>query len=76
MDQRSRLVVNIGNLIELAAVVALVWGVGLLAGRGWAFVTGGVLGILAAEFVYTDHAARLPLPRLPKVLRRKQRSGP
>lgn len=65
-QQRVRLAVNVGNLLELIGAAAAVYGVYRLVGLGFALVLAGVLAIVAAELVYDDHVWRLPLPRRPR----------
>ena len=66
MRQRTRLVLNVGNLLELAGAVCGVWGVDRLAGFAWALVLAGVLLVLAAELIYDGHLWRVPLPLRPE----------
>lgn len=68
--QRPRLAVNVGNLLELASVVALCWAVDWLAGASWCLVAAGVAGVLLAELVYDGHVLRVPIPRRPHLLQR------
>lgn len=66
MRQRTKLVLNVGNLLELAGAACGVWGVNRLAGFAWALVLAGVLLILAAELIYDGHLWRVPLPLRPE----------
>ncbi len=40
-----------GSVLEVASLVAIVVGVAVLAGGGWAMVAGGVAGLLVARAV-------------------------
>lgn len=71
-QQRVRLVVNVGNLLELAGASAAVYGLYRLAGLGFALLLAGVLAVAAAELVYDAHVWRLPLPRRPRPRLRAQ----
>jgi hypothetical protein len=67
MGQRTRIVVNVGNLLELLGAAAIVYGVGWPPIRvAAAFVVAGILAIIAAELVYDAHAWRIPLPHRPR----------
>jgi hypothetical protein len=75
--QRTRLVLNVGNLLELVGAGCGVYGVGRLAGFAWALVLAGVLLVVAAELIYDGHLWRIPLPHKPEprrwLLERRQR---
>lgn len=73
-QQRTRLVVNVGNLLELAGAGATCYGVYRLAGLGFALVLAGVLAVVAAELVYDAHVWRMPLPHRPRPLARAVRA--
>ena len=66
MRQRSRLRINVGNLLELVGVVCVVYGTARLAGLAWAIVVLGVSLVAAAELVYDAHTWRIPLPLKPQ----------
>lgn len=65
MRQRTRVAVNVGNLLELFGAACGVYGVAQLAGFKWALILAGVLLVLAAELIYDGHVWRVPLPRKP-----------
>lgn len=62
---RTRLAVNLGNLLELAGVGIGVYAVSQLAGVAWALIVAAVTLVAGAELVYDGHVARLPLPHRP-----------
>lgn len=64
--RRTRLVVNVGNLLEVLGAGVVVVGVDRLAGLAWALVLLGVLLVVAAELVFDASVWRLPLPRRPR----------
>lgn len=66
MRQRSRLVINAGNLIEFIAGACAVAGVYGLAGVFWALIVTAVLLVIGAEFIYGDKPWRVPLPLRPQ----------
>lgn len=66
MRQRTRLVINAGNLLELVGAGCAVYGVARLAGLGFALVLAGVLLVVAAELIYDSHVWRVPLPLRPQ----------
>lgn len=68
--QRARLLINVGNLLELLGAGLAVYGVYRLAGVGFACVLAGVLAVVAAELIYDAHVWRVPLPRRPHPRRR------
>lgn len=70
---RSRVVLDLGNLLELAGVVLACFAVAQLAGAAWALLAGGVALIVGAELVYDGHLLRIPLPHRPRPLFRLQR---
>lgn len=70
MLQRSRLVINIGNLLELVGAAAGVYGVYRLVGLAWALIAAAVLLIVAAEFIYDGRLVGIPLPHRPHPRRR------
>jgi hypothetical protein len=63
---RSRLVINVGNLLELLGAVAACVGVGLLAGLAFALILAGILLVVGAELIYDQHVWRVPLPHRPR----------
>jgi hypothetical protein len=65
-QQRTRLVINLGNLLEPFGAGCAVYGVYRLVGLGCALVLAGVLAVVAANFVYDESAARIPLPHRPR----------
>ena len=67
---RSRLVVNVGNLLEVLGLVALVIGVLVLYGAGWALIVGGVLAVGSAQLLFDGIVAAVPLPRRTHRVRR------
>ncbi len=64
--QRTHVVVNVGNVLELAGAGVGCYGVAVLAGVGWALVAAGVVLVVGAELVYDSHGLRVPLPRRPR----------
>lgn len=68
MRQRTKLVLNVGNSLELLGAACGVYGVDRLVGFAWALILAAVLLIVAAEFVYGEdpHA---PVPGTPRVVR-------
>lgn len=64
--QRTRVVVNVGNLLELIGAGAAVYGVDRLVGLSWALILAGVLLVIAAELIYDMHTWRIPLPHRPR----------
>ena len=77
--RRTRLVVNVGNLIELVGASAVVDAVDRLAGLPWALLLAGVLLVIAAELIYDTHTWQIPLPHRPRprawLLDKRQRFG-
>lgn len=65
-QQRAHVVVNVGNVLELAGAAVGCYGVAVLAGVGWALVAAGLLLVAAAELVYDSHGLRIPVPRRPR----------
>lgn len=65
MLQRSRLAVNVGNLLELLGAACGVYGIYRLVGFAWALIAAAVLLVVAAEFIYDGRLVALPLPRRP-----------
>ncbi len=61
-----KLVINIGNLLELIGAVVLVLGIYKLAGTGWALIATAILILIAAEINYSDLPLRIPLPLKPQ----------
>lgn len=72
---RTRLVVNVGNLLELLGCAAIAYGVSRIAGLGVALIVSGILGVAAAELVYDAHVWRVPLPHTPRPRARLARTG-
>jgi hypothetical protein len=66
MRQRSRLAINVGNLLELLGAGCGVYGIDRLAGLSWALIATAILLIVAAELIYDAHVWRLPLPLVPQ----------
>lgn len=66
-QQRTRVVINVGNLLELAGAGCAVYGLDRILGLGWALILAGILLVAAAELIYDQHAWRIPLPRLPQI---------
>jgi hypothetical protein len=77
MRQRTKLVLNVGNLLELAGAACGVYGVDRLAGFAWALVLAGVLLVIAAELIYDGHIWRVSLPLRPQPSRwlKERRQG-
>ena len=69
-QQRTRVVINVGNLLELAGAGVAVYGVDRLAGLAWALVLAGMLAVIAAELIYDAHVWRIPLPHRPRTRQR------
>lgn len=65
-QQRTRLVINVGNLLEVLGAASAVYGVARLAGLGFALILAGVLAVVAAEFIYDGRQAAIPLPHRPR----------
>ncbi len=65
MGQRSRLVINAGNLLEFIGAACLVYGMDRLLGLAWAFIVGGILLVAVAELIFDAKVWRLPLPLRP-----------
>jgi hypothetical protein len=65
-QQRTRVVINVGNLLEVLGAASAVYGVARLAGLGFALVLAGILAVVAAELIYDGHAWRIPLPHRPR----------
>ncbi len=70
-DDRSKLVVHVGNLLEFVAAGLAVYGVDALAGWRWSVIAGAAVAGVLAEFLYDDTVLRLPLPRI----RRRNANG-
>lgn len=75
MQQRRRVNVNVGNLLELAGAGVGCYAVDRLAGLAWALVAAGVVLVVGAEFVYDSHVVRVPLLRCPRLVKRFGRKG-
>lgn len=67
MRQRTKLVIEVGNLLELAGAACAVVGVDRLAGFSWALVAGAILLVAGAELVYGDHPDPNAPPGTPRV---------
>ncbi len=65
MNNRTHVVVNVGNLLELLGATATVYGVARLAGFAYGLMLLGVLLVAAAELIYDTHVWRLPVPHRP-----------
>lgn len=65
-QQRTRLVVSVGNLLEVVGAAAAVYGVDRIWGLGFALILAGVLAVAAAELIYDAHVWRVPLPHRPQ----------
>lgn len=70
MLQRSRLTINVGNLLEVIGAVTGVYGVYRLVGLAWALIAAAVLLVVAAELIYDGRLCSIPLPRHPHPGRR------
>jgi hypothetical protein len=64
-QQRRHLLLNAGNLLELAGAALAVYAVVLLAGVAWGLLLAGVLLVVAAELIFDERVWRLPLPHRP-----------
>lgn len=65
MRQRTKLVINAGNFLELIAAVCAVVGIYRLAGVSWALIATAILLVVGAELVLGDQPWRVPLPHRP-----------
>lgn len=70
MRQRTRLLINAGNVLEILGAASIVFGSSRLFGVGVAAIVAGVLVVLAAELIYDGHVWRVPLPHRPQVRQR------
>lgn len=73
MNQRTRLKLNLGNLLEVAGAALGVWSAYRYFGLTGALLVAAVLCVVAAEFLYDDVVLRIPLPRVGYGLRRAGR---
>lgn len=64
-QQRTRVVINVGNLLEVLGAGCAVYGVVILLGVGFALILAGILAVVAAELIYDQHQWRVPLPHRP-----------
>jgi hypothetical protein len=69
MRQRTKLVLNVGNLLELVGAGCGVWGVDRLEGFSWALILAAILLVVGAELVYGDHPDPDAPPGTPRVLK-------
>jgi hypothetical protein len=67
MRQRTKLTINVGNLLELTGAICGVWAVDRLAGFSWALVLAAVLLVAGAELVYGEHPDPMAPPGTPRV---------
>lgn len=70
VKQRMFLRVSVGNVLELAGVGLLVYGVVELVGIAWGMIALAACAIVGAELIYDGTVARIPLPHKPEVKRR------
>lgn len=66
MRQRSRLVISVPDVLELAAVGLACYGVFRLAGLAWALILAAVLFVVGAEFAWDGATVKIPLPLKPQ----------
>lgn len=59
-----KLHVQVDNLLELIGAGLVVWGVYVLAGKGFAIIAAAVAVILLAEFSLADSRFSVTLPKL------------
>ena len=64
---RTRLIIVVGNTLEILGAVSACVGTYLLAGLPWMLVLLAVLLIIAAELIYDASILRVPLPRRPQL---------
>lgn len=69
-SRRGRLLIDSGNLMEMAGAGLGCYAISVLVSPIWALVAGAVCMIIAAELIYSGHVWRIPLPRRPRGLRR------
>lgn len=67
MPQRTKLVLNVGNLLELVGAGCGVWGVDRLAGFSWALILAAILLVVGAELVYGETGNPNLPPGAPRV---------
>lgn len=63
MRQRTKIVLSVGNTLELAGAGIGCYAVADLVGVGWALLLAGILIVVAAEFIYDGTALRFELPQ-------------
>jgi hypothetical protein len=64
-----RIIVNVGNLLEVLGAAVLCYAVDQLVGLAWALILAGILLIIGAEFVYDAHTWKIPLPHVKRMFR-------
>lgn len=74
-DERARVVLNVGNVLELAGAALLCWAVYLVAGLAGFLAASGVVLVLLAELVYDAATARVPLPHVRRLAARLRRNA-
>lgn len=62
MTRRVRIHASVGDILQLAGVVAVCLAVGHLAGMWWAILLGGVYVIVDANVSYSGRAVGVSLP--------------
>lgn len=65
-QQRTCVVINVGNLLEVIGAGCAIYGVAILLGAGFALILAGILAVIAAELIFDAHVWRIPLPHRPQ----------